>query len=241
MTRLRGFTLKLMAAGLAVTMLAAVAVASIALASAQFKQTAKVTLTAKKQGASTGFKASLQSSDPGAPLQKPQGLKTLTITFPAKTSFNFKTKALALCKANDTEMVATGGSACPAKSKLGSGGATANGAPVFPKIEENVTAYAFNGQIVLLLAPKVLGAGSVIVLHGKISANKMTTEVPSLKVGGLTIVITGLELSVKAVGSGKTTWAKAGTCAKGKFTVKSSFLYETGEKLTISSSSSCKK
>jgi hypothetical protein len=240
MKRLRGNALKLTAAGLAVAM-AAVAVASIAFASSQFKQTAKVTLTAKKEGASTGFKASLQSSDPGAPLEKPQGLKTLTVTFPAKTSFNFKTKELKLCKASDIELVATGGSACPAKSKIGSGGATANGAPVFPKIEENVTAYAFNGQIVLLLAPKVLGAGSVIVLHGKISANKMTTEVPPLKVGGLTIVITGLELSVKSVGKGKGTWAKAGTCAKGKFTVKSSFLYETGEKLTISSSSSCKK
>jgi hypothetical protein len=104
-----------------------------------------------------------------------------------------------------------------------------------------VTAYAYNGQIVLLLAPKVLGAGSVIVLHGKISGSKMTTEVPPLKVGGLTIVITGLQLSVKSVGSGKSTWAKAGTCSKGKFTVKSSFVYETGEKLTISSSSSCKK
>ncbi|MGH2879105.1 MAG: hypothetical protein ACRDK4_05800 [Solirubrobacteraceae bacterium] len=240
MTRLRGHVLKLTAAGLAATMLAAIGLASLAWASSQFKQTAKVTLTAKKAGASTGFKANLQATDPGAPLEKPQGLKTLTIAFPAKTSFNFKTKALALCKASDTELVATGGSACPAKSKLGSGGATANGAPVFPKIAENVTAYAASNQIVLLLAPKVLGAGSVIVLHGKISGNTMTTQVPPLAVGGLTIVITGLELSVKSVGSGKSTWAKAGKCSKGKFTVKSSFVYETGEKQTISSTSSCK-
>jgi hypothetical protein len=163
------------------------------------------------------------------------------VTFPSKTTFNFKSKALALCNANDTEMVATGGSACPAKSKLGSGSASANGAPALPNIQENVTAYATSGQVVLLLAPKVLGAGSVIVLHGKISANKMTTEVPPLKVGGLTIVITGLQLKVKAVGSGKTTWAKAGKCVSKKFTVKSEFLYETGEKLTISSSSGCSR
>jgi hypothetical protein len=57
---------------------------------------------------------------------------------------------------------------------------------------------------------------------------------------GLTIVITGLELSVKSVGSGKTAWAKAGKCVKKKFVVKSTFLYMTGEKLTVSSSSSCK-
>jgi hypothetical protein len=233
--------LKLTAAVLAAAMLVTTAIAALALASAQFKQTAKVTLTAKREGASTGFKANLQSSDLGAPLEKPQGLKTLTITFPSKTKFNFKTKALTLCKATDIEIKATGGKACPAKSKLGSGGATANGAPVFPKISESVVAFAGSNQILFLLAPKVLGGpGATLVLHGKVSANKITTKVPPIAVGGLTIVITGLELSIKSVGSGKTTWATAGKCAKGKFTVKSGFLYQTGEKLTISSSSSCK-
>ena len=233
--------LKLTAAVLAAAMLVTTAIAALALASAQFKQTAKVTLTAKREGASTGFKANLQSSDLGAPLEKPQGLKTLTITFPSKTKFNFKTKALTVCKATDIEIKATGGKACPAKSKLGSGGATANGAPVFPKISESVVAFAGSNQILFLLAPKVLGGpGATLVLHGKVSANKITTEVPPITVGGLTIVITGRELSIKSVGSGKTTWATAGKCAKGKFTVKSGFLYQTGEKLTLSSSSSCK-
>jgi hypothetical protein len=233
--------LKLTAAVLAAAMLVTTAIAALALASAQFKQTSTVTLTAKKEGASTGFKANLQSSDPGAPLEKPQGLKTLTITFPSKTKFNFKTKALTLCKATDIEIKATGGAVCPSKSKLGSGGATANGAPVFPKISESVAAFAGSNQILFLLAPKVLGGpGATLVLHGKVSANKITTEVPPIVVGGLTIVITGLELSIKSVGSGKTTWATAGKCVKGKFTVKSGFLYQTGEKLTISRSSSCK-
>ncbi len=232
--------LKLTAAGLAAAMLATTALAGFALASAQFKQTAKVTLTTKKAGASTGFKASLQSSDPAAPLEKPQALKTLKITFPVKTSFNFKTKALTLCKANDTEIKATGGSVCPSKSKLGEGSSTANGAPALPKVNENVTAFAGSNQIILLLAPKVAGAGATLVLHGKISKNTMTTEVPAITVGGLTIVITGLQLNVKSVGSGKTTWAKAGTCVKKKFTVLSTFTYATGEKLTIKSTSGCK-
>lgn len=233
-------SLKLMAVGLAAAMLATTALAGFALASTQFKQTAKVTLTTKKAGASTGFKASLQSSDPGAPLEKPQALKTLKIIFPAKTSFNFKSKALTLCKANDTEIKATGGSVCPSKSKLGEGSSTANGAPALPKVNENVTAFAGSNQIILLLAPKVAGAGATLVLHGKISKNTMTTEVPAITVGGLTIVITGLQLNVKSVGSGKTTWAKAGKCVKKKFTVLSSFTYSTGEKLTIRSTSGCK-
>jgi hypothetical protein len=232
---------KLTAMGLAAAMLVTTAMAGLALASAQFKQTAKVTLTAKKAGASTGFSANLASSDPGAPLEKPQGLKTLTIAFPAKTAFNFKSKALTQCKANDTEIKATGGSVCPSKSKLGEGAATANGAPAFPVIPENVTAYAGSNQIILLLAPKKLGGpGATLVLHGLISANKMTTEVPAIVVGGLPIVITGLQLKIKSVGSGKTTWAKAGKCVKKKFVVKSTFVYQTGEKLVLSSSSGCK-
>lgn len=234
--------LKLTAAALAATMLAAAGLAALALASAQFKQTAKVTLTAKKAGASTGFKANIQASDPGAPLGKPQALKTLTITFPSNTKFNFNSKALKQCKANDTEIKATGGSVCPSKSKVGSGESTLNGAPIFPKISESVVAFAGKGEILLMFAPKVLGGpGATLVLHAKVSGNKLTTEVPVIAApGGLTIVITGLELSVKSVGSGKTTWAKAGKCVKGKFTVKSTFLYQTGEKLTLSSSSSCK-
>lgn len=233
-------SLKLMAAGLAAAMLATTALAGFALASAQFKQTAKVTLTTKKAGNSTGFKASLSSSDPGAPLEKPQALKTLKITFPPKTSFNFKSKALTVCKANDIEIKATGGSVC-SKSKLGEGSSTANGAPALPKVEEHVVAFAGSNQILLLLAPKVVGGpGATLVLHGKISSNTMTTEVPPITVGGLTIVITGLQLNVKSVGSGKTTWAKAGKCVKGKFTVLSAFTYATGEKLTIKSTSSCK-
>ena len=233
--------LRLTAAALAAAMLTVAALAGLALASAQFKQVAKVTLTAKKEGASTGFNASLSSSDPGAPLEKPQALSKLVIAFPAKTSFNFKTKALTLCKANDTEIKATGGSVCPSKSKLGEGSSTANGAPVFPKVNESVTAFAGNNQIILLLAPKVVGGpGATLVLHGKISKNKMTTEVPPITVGGLTIVITGLQLKVKAVGAGKTTWAKAGKCVKKKFTVLSSFTYSTGEALTIIPTPGCK-
>lgn len=233
--------LKLSAAALAAAMLATTLLSGVVMASSQFKQTAKVTLTTKKQGASTGFKANLQSSDPGAPLEKPQALTTLTLTFPTGTKFNFKSKALTQCKANDTEIKATGGSVCPSKSKIGSGSSTANGAPVFPKVSESVTAFAGKNEILLLLAPKVLGGpGATLVLHGKISGNKMTTQVPPITAGGLTIVITGFELSVKSVGSGKTTWAKAGKCVKGKFQVRSSFVYSTGEKLTIKSSSSCK-
>ena len=74
----------------------------IALASSQFKQTSNIRLTATKAGAATGFKAALKSSDPGEPGGKPQALKTLKITFPVGTKFNFKSKAIKPCTATVT-------------------------------------------------------------------------------------------------------------------------------------------
>ncbi len=215
-------------------------VAAVAVASSQFKQTSNIKLTATKEGKATGFTAAIQSSDPGEPGGKPQALKTLTITLPSATKFNFKSKALKLCTASDTEIKGTGGAVCPAKSKIGSGSAEANGAPVFPAIPENATAYAGKGNIIFLLAPTG-PAGTVLVLHGIVSANKVTTTVPMISAGGLTIVITALNLKVNTIGSAKTAFITAGKCSAGKFNVKSSFLYYTGATQALSSSSKCSK
>lgn len=212
--------------------------AGAAYASSQFTQTSNIVLTAKKAGKPTGLKASLSSADPGA--VQPQGLKTLKITLPAKTKFNFKSSAIAQCKASETEIKATSGSACPAKSKIGSGEALANGAPVLPAIPETVTVFAGKGQIVFLLLPKA-SAGQVLVLHGKVAANVVTTAVPVINAGGLNIVITSLGLTIKTIGHGSQAFITAGTCSGGKFTVKSGFTYQTGSTMALSSSSSCSK
>jgi hypothetical protein len=166
-------------------------------------------------------------------------LKVLTLTFPSKTRFNFKSKALKRCRASEDEIKATTGAACPAKSRLGSGSAIANGAPVLPSIPESVTAFAGANEVILFLAPTHPG-GVALVLHGKVSGNRMTTEVPVLKQGPVNIVLTELKLAIKAIGKGSTTFIKAGKCVKRKFVVRSSFLYQTGEKLTLTSSSKCR-
>ncbi len=216
------------------------ATTGVALASSQFTQTSNIVLTASKAGASTGFKAALKSADPGEPGGKPQALKTLTITFPVATKFNFKSKAIKPCTATDVEIKGTKGTACPAKSKIGSGSAEANGAPVFPALPENAVAYASKSDLIFLLTPKG-PAGSVLVLHGKVAANKVTVGVPLLQEGPLTIVITALELSVNKLGNGKSAFVTAGKCKGGKFTVGSSFVYYTGAAKQLSSSSKCSK
>src|ERR1019366_6586411 len=220
--------LKLMAVPLA-GILCVGGLGGLAYASSQFTQASNVTLTATKSGKPTGFKASLLSSDPGA--VQPQGLKTLTITFPANTRFNFKSTAIKQCKASEVEIKATLGKACPAKSRIGTGTAVANGAPVIPVIPENAAAFAGAKRIIFLLTPKG-SAGQVLVLYGSVAANKVTTQVP---------VITALDLTVKTIGSGSNAFVTAGKCTKGKFGVTSHFVYQSGAQLTLTSSSKCVK
>lgn len=220
--------------------LATLAVAAAAIASSQFKQNSNVTLTATKEAKTTGFKIAISSSDPGEPGNKPQALKTFTLTLPSATKFNFKTKALKLCTANDTEIKGTGGAVCPAKSRIGSGSAAVNGFPAIPLIPENATAYAGNGNIIIVAAPKGPG-GSVLVLHGVVSKNKVTASLQLQEAGGIKFVLSELKLNVSKVGAGKTAFITAGKCTGGKFKVKSSFVYYSGAPVTLSSSSSCKK
>ncbi len=219
---------------------AMLAMAGIAVASSQFKQTAKVTLTATKPNAPTGFKASIFSSDPGAPLGQPVALKVLTITFPNGTQFNFNSKAIKLCKATDAEIVGTKGTACPGKSKLGSGSATAMAMPVFPSIPELATVFAgANKDLIVLIVPKA-GAGSTLVLHAKITNAKLVVTLPKLEASGLKIVLVQLAVDVKASGKGKNAFARAGRCTKKQFIVTSRFLYEDGTTLKLKSTSKCK-
>jgi hypothetical protein len=210
----------------------------VAYASSQFTQTSNIFLTAKKAGKPTGLAASLVAADPGA--IQPQGLKTLTITLPVQTKFNFKSKVIAQCKASDVEILATSGSACPAKSRIGAGSAVANGAPLIPLIPEIVKAYAGKNEILFLLTPAA-SAGQTLVLHGKVSANKVTTAVPIINKSGLNVVITSLKLTVKTIGGGSKAFITAGKCTGGKFVVKSHFVYQTGATLTIASASKCSK
>lgn len=213
--------------------------AGLAYASPLFKQISIITLTAKKAGNSTGLRADLESSDPGA--VQPQGLKTLTITLPTGTKFNFSSKAIKQCTASEIEIKATLGKACPAKSKIGTGTAVANAAPVLPTIPEKAVAFAGKKQIVFLLTPATTAGGQVLVLYGKVAANKVTTDVPVIKAGGLNVVITTLKLTVPKVGSGSNAFITAGKCTAGKFVVRARFLYQTGAALVRTSSSTCSR
>lgn len=79
------------------------------------------------------------------------------------------------------------------------------------------------------------------MLHGAVSANKVTVGVPQMSAGGLSIVITGLNMTVNKLGSGKSAFITAGKCSGGKFKVKAGYVYYTGAPVTLASSSKCSK
>jgi hypothetical protein len=213
--------------------------AGVAYASSQFVQKSNITLTATKAKKPTGFKVNISSEDPGA--LQPLALKTLTITLPNSTKFNFNSKAIKKCRASDVEIKATGGHACPSKSLIGTGTAVANGKPGVPTpIPENAVAYAGSGQIVVLISPAG-PIGQVLVLHAKVSANKVAVSVPALSFGPQPIVLTSLVLSVKTIGGGSNAFITAGNCTNGKFAVKAKFDYQVGASVNASSSSKCSK
>ncbi len=110
----RGHALRTVGAVVAVSALVG---AGVALASSQFKQTAKIALTATKAGTSTGFKAHIASEDPGGPNGQAAGAEDPDGDVPEETKFNFKSKAIKQCKATPAELVGTKGAVCPVEEQ----------------------------------------------------------------------------------------------------------------------------
>jgi RND superfamily putative drug exporter len=157
---------------------------------------------------------SLLSSDPGRACS-PRDLTTLTITFPtAKTKFNFKSRAIKQCKASDIEIKATLGSACSAKSQIGSGHRCRQRRTRDTRDPGERRGVRGQGPDHLPAHARRLlrtGAGPA---RQAVSANKVTTpEVPVINAGGLNVVITALNLTVKTIGHGSNAFVTAGKCS----------------------------
>ncbi len=214
----------------------ALALAGVALATTQFSQTSNITLTGHKAGASTGIKADVESKDPGAPGAKPKAAKSLVVTFPKGTKFNFG--KVHPCTLSDKVLTTPGGATCPASSKIGTGSAVANASPLpFGSVSAKVTSYVHSSTDVILWVTSKIAAP--IVIHEKVSGSKLTIPVPTQKVGTVSIVLTKLTLNVPANGSGSSSLITAGKCTAGKFVVKSHFVYVDGSTFDTTSASKC--
>ena len=219
--------------------LAVVAVASLALAGAAlaaFAQMSDITLTAHKSGNTTGIKANVSSSDPSVP--QPKAAKLLVVTFPAKTKFDLGTPLATACKVSDAQLAA--GTACPAKSLIGTGSAVANAYPLATSVPANVKAYVSGSKSMVMVATaNVLGTTMRTIIHASVSGSKLTIPVPTPVVSTIKVVLVALKLNVPAKGSGATALVTAGKCSAHKFVVKSHFVYQDGSTFNTTTSSAC--
>jgi hypothetical protein len=224
----------------------ALALAAVAIASPQFKQTAAIKYTTKKPKANSGLGISLKAQDPGAPNNKPSPATKVTVTLAKGTKVD--TSAAKVCTASDSDFNSKGANACPASSRLGSGSAdavTGLGAGIDP-VGENIIAFAGKNQIIFLLTPK--GAiGQTATIRGKIKKNVVTTAVPAFPIPGAgNASLTVFNVSLKSISSGKGSKKKnllttPSTCPKSKnWTTTTKFNYEDGTTATVKSRSSCK-
>ncbi len=219
--------------------IAILVLATAGAALAAFTQVSQVTLTAHKAGQSTGITSSIHSSDPTAPGAKPKSATRLLLTFPTGTTFNLATSLIKPCTYTDRQLATAFGPSCAANSKIGSGSAIANAAPLASKVNASVAAFVRSaGEMVLVVKPALPGAPT-IVIDATVSGSKLTIPIPNIKLAGISVVLVALKLNVPALGSGRQALITAGRCSSHAFVVTSHFVYTDGSTLMLSSSSAC--
>ncbi len=231
----------------------ALAFAAVAIASPQFKQTAKIKYTTNKGKKAAGINADLEASDPGA---SPAG----NLPAATKVVIKFKgskvnTKAGKRCK-----LPKTSAASCPAKTRIdkpGSGSADANVVGTDPStgktivtgpIHTTVKAYLHTGGIYFVVQSAALGTTVVLdaslTKKGKLTTN-VKRDVPTLP-GGNKLVLTSFKVKIKKVTSGhgrkRKLLLRTPKCGKSKhFTITSKFNYDDGSSKTVRSKQKCRK
>ena len=217
----------------------------VATASDQFKQTYTSKFSAKKPSTSTGINSVLTGSDPGAPNAKPDPATKVVIAFNAGTKFN--NKAVPQCNLNKAQVEADPEGACPANTKVGTGSASANAAPVLQEaVGERVTAFNKSGGIWFALSPSG-SVGQKLALEGKLSGSKLTTTVPVLPIipgapatPDNTVSLTEFILNIPKKGSGSKAFITTPSkCSGGKWTNKATFTYTSQPGVTVTSTTPC--
>ncbi len=134
------------------------------------------------------------------------------------------------------------GPTCPKNSRIGTGTAVANIAPLTPAtVDESVNVYVRGaGRAVLVVKPDLPGT-PIEIMHASVSGSRLTIDVPHLIWGKLiTVVLVSLKLQVPALGTGSSALITAGRCTDRRFVVKQHFVYADRGTVDVTSSSACR-
>jgi hypothetical protein len=235
--------------------LLALAIASVAIASPQLKQTVSAKYSTKKAKKAAGVTIKLNLSDPGA--QPPGNLPSVQkVTLKLKGA-KVNSKAAKRCTLPKSQAVN-----CPSNTQVSTGGASKNAATanivgtnpttgqttVTGPINNTVTAYNKSGGLFLVI--KGTSLPTVVVLDTKLSKKGTLVanpgrDVPNLP-GGNKIVLVSLKTKVKKKtkkSHGKTiSLLTTPKCGKSKkFKVTSKFEFSDGTVLKPSATQKCRR
>jgi hypothetical protein len=141
------------------------------------RQTASVDLTTTRPGASTGSTIRLHIRNPGDAGAKPYSVKTIVFTSAPGTVID--TRALPQCKASDAELMAAGGAACPADTRVNTGLVRSDTGSSFgvPRyVNSDIQNFNNQGELVGVSDTREFPYRNVT--HSKISGTSVTFDVP---------------------------------------------------------------
>lgn len=208
------------------------------------RQTATVTLTTTEPGAAVGSTQRIHIRNPDDANAKPYTIQTIVFRLAPGTVID--TDALPQCKASDAELMAQGGSACPASTRVNTGlvrsdtGSTA----VFPRFVHS-DVQNFNNKDELIGVADTREIPNRNVTHARISGNTITFNVPDSPGMGppdnfsaltdLTIITPAL------VRDGRVYTRTPPTCpASGFWDGSILFIYKDGVRQTVQTRAPCK-
>jgi hypothetical protein len=208
------------------------------------RQTAAVTLTTTQPGVAAGSTQRIHIRNPDDPTAKPFTIQT--IVFRLAPGSVIDTGALPQCKASDAELMAQGGSACPASTRVNTGlvrsdtGSTA----IFPRFV-NSDIQNFNNQDELIGVADTREIPNRNVTHSRISGNSITFNVPDAPGMGPPdnfSALTDLTIVTPALARGGRAYTRTPpTCPTSGFWSGSIlFIYKDGVRQTVDTTAPCK-
>ncbi len=215
------------------------------LAAVRHEHKFSMTFSSKKPKSSTGISFSTNRVGYKVPAPGTQADPVSKLVFTLQKGTKINTSVVPAC--SKTKLDAQGPTACPSKSKVGSGSATViTGLPALDPVKETVTLFAKKGGLLAYLQ----GAQNLTIeLSAK--GNKLSTKVPQVCLPGGTpadnckngeAVLTILTTKIKAKKTSKGAFTTTPrSCPKShKWTNKVVYTFRNGDTETEKSTSSCK-
>jgi hypothetical protein len=153
----------------------ALALAALARAGSDYdRQASTYLLTEQRPGQGTSETFAFDYQNPGDPEAKPPAVRKVTTILPRGAHYD--TSVPGLCTATDAELMAQGGSACPAESAIGGGVVTVDTG--FPGDARIVTADVefFNNEDQFIYVNTVRGSGARTVIRAAVERDRTITD-----------------------------------------------------------------